>query len=120
MDSRARDALAVLAHVYLRFERPDEAAALLAALVAIDPKPRWARQALSLAQLRSGLTEAALSTAESLLTEALDDDERVPLLLLAAKAHWRLGNEVEAQRLRIAARAAATTSIVHPIGRLQA
>ncbi len=47
MDHRARDAVAVLAHVYLRFDRPAEAAALLAALAVSDPGPRWARQALS-------------------------------------------------------------------------
>lgn len=117
MDHRARDAVAVLAHVYLRFDRPAEAAALLAALVVIDPGPRWARQALCVAQLRIGQVAAALSTVESLLADSLDDDERVPLLLLAAKAQWRLGNEVEARKLSGTARSAAAASIGRPTRR---
>lgn len=115
MDRSARDAMAVLAHVYLRFDRPAEAAALLAALLAIDPEPRWARRALCLAQLRTEQPVAALATAEALLADSLDDDERVPVLHLAAKAHWRLGNEGEARALRAAARAAAAVSVDRPV-----
>lgn len=111
----ARDAMAVLAHVYLRFGRPEEAGALLAALAAIDPGQRAVRRALCLAQLRAGSAAAALATAGELLAGASDDDERVSLLRLAAKAQWRLGREAEARALLASASAAATVSIGQPM-----
>ena len=112
MDRMTRDAVAVLAHVYLRFDRPAEAAALLTVLVRLDADPGWARRALCLAHLHAGRYQEAVAGAEELLRDGLDDAERLPLLHIAAKGCWRLGREDEARAFREAARATAAVTVL--------
>lgn len=114
LSRKARDAMAVLAHVYLRFDRPREAAALFASLALLDEEPSWARRALCLARFRAGQLEEALELAESLLREPLDDEARLPVLHVAAKACWRLGRLEEARRHRAAASATTAVSLRQP------
>jgi hypothetical protein len=108
----ARDALALLAHVYLRFNHADAAAALLAALAEIDVNPTWARRALCLARLQAGHNEAALAEAEALLANGGADDGRLPLLHIAAQASWRLGRPEAARVWREAAQGASVLSVL--------
>lgn len=108
----ARDAMAVLAHVYLRFNRPDAAAALLAALAQIEAEPGWARRALCLARLEAGQNATALAEAEALLAEGGADDLRLPLLHIAALACWRLGRGEEARAWREAAGRATAVAVL--------
>jgi hypothetical protein len=114
LSPRCRDALAVLSHVFLRFDRATEARALLAALDA-DGGDAWARRALCLAQLQAGDAQAALDGAVALLADpGLDDELRLPLLHVAAKASWRLGRPEEARAHRAAAIAAGRASLRPP------
>ena len=113
--SLARDAVAVLAHTFLRFDRPDDAAALLAALAELEPNSTWARCALCLALLRAERTEEALASAEALLEDMPSGIDRVPVLHIAAKAAWRLGRSEQARAYFDAARGAASVSV--PRGR---
>jgi hypothetical protein len=106
-----RDALAMLAHVYLRFGRPSEAAALLAALALLDEDPGWALRTRCFALLRAGLYEAARAETLRLLDAPLDDSERAPLLRILAKANWRLGRDEEARVHQIASQAATSVEV---------
>jgi len=110
LSTAARDALALLAHVYLRFNHADAAAALLAALAETDVNSAWARRALCLARLEAGQNEAALAEAEALLADGGADDVRLPLLYIAAQASWRLGRPEAARVWREAARGASVMS----------
>jgi predicted Zn-dependent protease len=91
VEPRTRDALAVLSHIYLRFDRADEAAALLAALARIDRDPSWARTARCLALVMAGRHEDAQRETEDLLARPLDDTRRSHLLRILARACWNLG-----------------------------
>lgn len=132
LDTRARDALAILAHVYLQFDRPTEAAALLHALewhdrdaggaTGADPQGLsqpglsshglWAASARALALLLAGQDAEAVALAERLLDAPLQDAQRVNLLRILARACWRLGRAEEARAHHAAMQTLAAATIV--------
>lgn len=97
LDRRTRDSLAVLAFIYLQFDRADDAAALLDALARIDADPAWARSTRCLALVMAGRNEEARVETEQLLRGAMDDTRRCHLLRILARACWNLGLADEAR-----------------------
>lgn len=106
LDPLARDAVAVLVHVLMRFDRAADAAVLLAALIELDPASPWARRAACAAMLQAGWPNQALAEAQSLLDGVPLGRDAAPLLHVAAKACWRLGREDEARQYWRSARKA--------------
>lgn len=106
-----RDAIAVLANVYLRHGRAEEAAVLLQALAALDPDPGWASRARCIALLRAGRHADAAEAAERLLAGPLDDQDRVPLLHALSRACWAMGRTGEAREAQRAACEIAAVSL---------
>jgi predicted Zn-dependent protease len=115
----ARDAIAVLANLYLRFGRADDAATLLGAVAALDEDPAWALRARCIALLRAGRHAEAAAEAERLLDAARDDADRVPLLHALSRACWALGRVEEARAAHLEACGAAAVSVgrADPSGR---
>ncbi|MBL6080024.1 hypothetical protein JMJ56_18545 [Belnapia sp. T18] len=111
MEPLLRDAVAVLAHVLLRFDRAEEARALLAALIELDADPAWARQAHCLALLRAGRSEDAVAAAEGILTDWPSGPAAAPMLHVAAKAAWRLGQVEKARAYAETAQSAASIGL---------
>ncbi len=89
--------LAVLAYIYLQFDRTDDAATLLAALARIDRDPMWARTTRCLALVMAGRHEEAQREAEELLGGPHNGIRRCHLLRILARACWNQG-KVEAAR----------------------
>ena len=104
MDTRTRDALAVLSYTYLQFDRPDDAAVLLDALTRVDRDPSWAASARCLALLMAGRTDDAAQAARTLLDAELDDTRRCQVLRILARACWKLGLADEARAHQAAVR----------------
>ena len=104
MDTRARDALAVLSYTYLQFDRPGDAATLLDALARVDRDPSWAASARCLALLMAGRADDAAQAARSLLETDLDDTRRCHVLRILARACWNLGLAEEARAHQAAVR----------------
>ena len=98
-----RDAIAILAHLFVRYGRAEEAVALLGAVAELDADPAWAQRARCIALLRAGRPAEAAAEAERLLDGRLDDPERVPLLHALARACWALGRAEEARAAHLAA-----------------
>ncbi|RUV82107.1 hypothetical protein EOA60_25790 [Mesorhizobium sp. M1A.F.Ca.IN.020.06.1.1] len=97
ISSDQRDALSVLAYLYLRFGHFHNAAKLLLALDQLDPGSVWARHARCLALLRAGNCQEAAAEAGRLLVPALDNDDRFLILQVRVKAFWKLGLKSEAR-----------------------
>jgi predicted Zn-dependent protease len=95
--SAASEALAVLAHMYLRFGRPREAAILLGAVARLVPDPTPALRTRCVALLEAGHNDAARDEALRLLATGPDDPIRAQLLRIVAKASWRLGDAAQAR-----------------------
>ncbi|WEX91761.1 hypothetical protein PZN02_006076 (plasmid) [Sinorhizobium garamanticum] len=91
-----RDALSVLAYLYIKCG-PDSAAKLLLALDHLDSGSGWARHARCLALLRAGNCAEAAAEAGRLLVHALDNEDRFRMLRVRAKACWKLGLKSEAR-----------------------
>ncbi|MFO1026797.1 MAG: hypothetical protein U1E70_16625 [Acetobacteraceae bacterium] len=102
---RTRDALAVLAYIFLQFDRAADAAALLAALARLDVDASWAGTTRCLALVMAGQDEAALQEAGVLLDTPLEDSRRGHLLRIMARACWNLGRSDEARQHQEAAKA---------------
>jgi len=95
LDADQRTSLRVLGFLYLRLGYCERAARLFRALTALDPGDVDAAKSLAAAQIESGKAEAALELlAASPLREAADDDV---LMLLKARALWRLERNAEAR-----------------------
>lgn len=92
-----RDALSVLAYLYIKFGFLHDAAKLLLALDHLDSRWGWARHARCLALLRAGDCEEAAAEAGRLLVHALNDEERFRILQVRVKAYWKLGLKSEAR-----------------------
>ncbi|ULJ74459.1 tetratricopeptide repeat protein [Rhizobium gallicum] len=92
-----RDALSVLAYVYIKYGYPHNAAKLLVALDSLDPGSRWARHARCLTLLRAGHCEEAAAEAGRILEHPLDDEGRFRMLQVRVKAYWKLGLKSEAR-----------------------
>ncbi|MBB4483551.1 hypothetical protein [Rhizobium etli] len=97
ISSDKRDALWVLAYVYLKFGYFHDAAKLLLALDHLDAGSGWARRARCLALLRAGHCEEAAAEAGLLLGRPLADEHRFRMLQVRVKAYWRLGLRSEAR-----------------------
>ncbi|MES0139403.1 hypothetical protein NKJ88_31365 [Mesorhizobium sp. M0016] len=97
ISSDKRDALSVLAYLYLKFGYFHNAAKLLLALDHLDSGSGWARQAHCLALLRAGHCEEAAAEAGRLLVHALDGKDRFRVMQVRAKACWKLGLRSEAR-----------------------
>jgi Flp pilus assembly protein TadD len=113
-DRRARDAVAVLAHTYMQFDRAREAAALLGALAVVDEDPAWALTARCLALVLAGDDEGAADEASRLLEQPLDDTRRRQVLRILARACWKLGREDEARAHLAALRQLAAVTVLQP------
>ncbi|MEJ0017907.1 MAG: hypothetical protein WDN25_15335 [Acetobacteraceae bacterium] len=97
VEPRTRDALAVLAYIYLQFDRAGDAAALFAALARIDRDPTWAECGRCLALVMAGRNAEAREAATRLLQAPVDDTRRCHLLRILARACWNLGLAEEAR-----------------------
>ncbi|MHA3904760.1 type III secretion apparatus assembly chaperone SctY [Castellaniella sp. WN] len=86
--------LDLLSYVYLRHDRPEKAAALLAALDALGLADARLRISLALAQLRSGKPETALGTLDRV---ALQGGLTGAFHLVRAQTLVALGREDEAE-----------------------
>ena len=117
IDQRARDSLAVLAYIYLQFDRAEDAAALLDALARIDRDPAWARSTRCLALVMAGRSEEAQREAEALLLEDLDDTRRCHLLRILARACWNLGLAEEARAHQEAVRQLLAVTVIRDRGK---
>jgi predicted Zn-dependent protease len=117
IDQRARDSLAVLAYIYLQFDRAEDAAALLDALARIDQDPTWARSTRCLALVMAGRSEEARREAETLLLEDLDDTRRCHLLRILARACWNLGLAEEARAHQEAVRQLLAVTVIRDRGK---
>lgn len=95
----AQDALAVLAHIYLRYGQARRAVALFGALAEIGDTPAWARRAHCIALVQVGRHDEAVAAATDLLNETCAPTDRVPLLHALAQASFALG---ETDRARAA------------------
>jgi predicted Zn-dependent protease len=104
VEPRTRDSLAVLAYIYLQFDRTDDAATLLAALARIDRDPMWARTTRCLALVMEGRNEEAQREAEELLRGTMEDTRRCHLLRILARACWNQGKAEEAREHQKAVR----------------
>jgi hypothetical protein len=100
----------------LRFDRPAEAATLLAALARISEDPSWALRTRCLALLRAGRPADALSEATLLIDSPMPDAVRAPLLLVMAQANWRLGNAAGARARFVEYRRIAAAGMLPPPG----
>lgn len=87
--------LRVLGFLYLRLGFADRAARLFRALLALLPEDAEATLSLVVALLENGDAEAALD----LLAAPFDDSANPILLLLKARALWRLQRNEEAFRV---------------------
>ncbi len=117
IDQRARDSLAVLAYIYLQFDRAEDAAALLDALARIDQDPTWARSTRCLALVMAGRSAEAQREAEALLLEDLDDTRRCHLLRILARACWNLGLAEEARAHQEAVRQLLAVTVIRDRGK---
>jgi hypothetical protein len=113
---RSRDALSVLAYMYLLFDRPAEAAVLLRALATIGGDGGWAASTLCLALVMAGKHEAARAEAMRLLPGAADDTARTLLLRVLARAAWNLGLGDEARAHQAALRALLAATVMRRDG----
>ena len=117
IDQRARDSLAVLAYIYLQFDRAEDAAALLDALARIDQDPTWARSTRCLALVMAGRSAEAQREAEALLLVDLDDTRRCHLLRTLARACWNLGLVEEARAHQEAVRQLLAVTVIRDRGK---
>jgi len=117
IDQRARDSLAVLAYIYLQFDRAEDAAALLDALARIDQDPTWARSTRCLALVMAGRSAEAQREAEALLLGDLDDTRRCHLLRILARACWNLGLVEEARAHQEAVRQLLAVTVIRDRGK---
>jgi hypothetical protein len=117
IDQRARDSLAVLAYIYLQFDRAEDAAALLDALARIDQDPTWARSTRCLALVMAGRSAEAQREAEALLLGDLDDTRRCHLLRILARACWNLGLAEEARAHQEAVRQLLAVTVIRDRGK---
>ena len=106
-----RDALAILANIYIRFGRAEEAAAVFGAVARLDADPSWALRARCVALLRAGRHADAATEAKRLLEGRMDDTDRVPLLHVLAHASWALGRTQEARKAHREASSLAAVSL---------
>jgi hypothetical protein len=113
---RSRDALSVLAYMYLMFDRPAEAAVLLRALAAAGGDDGWAASTRCLALVMAGQHEAARAEAARLLPGAADDTVRALLLRVLARAAWNLGLGEEARAHQAALRALLAATVMRRDG----
>jgi hypothetical protein len=97
IEPRARDALAVLAYVFLQFGRAGDAASLLHVLALNEREPGWAATTRCVALMMDGQAAAAREEAERLLSGSANDTHRCQLLRVLARACWSLGLEEEAR-----------------------
>lgn len=97
IEPRARDALAVLAFVFLQFGRAADAAALLRVLARIEREPGWASATRCLALMMAGKPVEARDEADRLLQSETNDTRRCQLLRVLARACWSLGLAGEAR-----------------------
>lgn len=97
LDAPRRDALATLAHFYLRHHRLDKAVTLLTAMHKLDPSDAQTTLSLAWAWLQRGNAAIALR----LSATALGREDRLgrAARLLQARALTRLGRHDEARRL---------------------
>jgi len=109
LDPARRDALATLAHFYLRHHRLDKAVTLLTAMHKLDPSDAQTTLSLAWAWLQRGNAEIALR----LSATALGRDDRLgrAARLLQARALTRLGRHDEARRLLHSQRAADSAEV---------
>ncbi|NRP75105.1 hypothetical protein ILFOPFJJ_06028 [Ensifer psoraleae] len=97
MSPDKRDALSVLAYLYIKYDCPHKAAKLLFALDSLDPALRWARHARCLALLRAGHYEETVAETRRILEHPLDHEGRFRMLQVLVKAYWKLGLRSEAR-----------------------
>jgi tetratricopeptide (TPR) repeat protein len=94
-----REALQVLADVFLEQNQPRKALALLEALEALDPGHPPVLRALSYAYLVNDRPDGALKTTDALLSLDAPMPENAPLLLIRSRALWALGRTEEATEI---------------------
>lgn len=109
----ARDALSVLAHLLLRFDRPADAAALLVALDRLGAEPGWAGRCRCVALLALGRLDEVEALAGALLASGAEE-ERALLLQIMARACWRGGRHDEARAYAQQSRAAFGAVVLGP------
>jgi Flp pilus assembly protein TadD len=110
-EAMTRDALAILANIYIRFGRAGEAAAVFGAVAQLDADPGWALRARCVALLRADRHAEAATEARRLLECRMDDQDRMPLLHVLARACWALGRTEEAREAHREATSLAAVSL---------
>lgn len=107
MDGISKEALSVLAYLYLEHFKFEKALRLLRILKQYFPDDLEIRRSLSYAYLKTGDFQAALQQAESSLRGNLSPKEMISSTIIKAKALWGLGKEEAARHT--------FTQIVHTV-----
>lgn len=104
--SAGRDALAILAYLFLYYGRAADAAALLRAMPAVDPdRADWASCALCVALADAGEPEAALAAGDGIREATFRGQPAGAAALHAlARAASAVGRDAEARRWLLLAR----------------
>lgn len=97
MTDEQRDAVCILAHVYLRNGRADLALPLLMALCSLFPRDGSALALLSWALLANGDGRAASRTATEACMLKLRPEQKRAVFLIKSKALWQLGSTEESR-----------------------
>lgn len=92
-----KEALQVLADVYLDQGQLDKAVVLLEGLHALEPHDAQVLKALSYAYLRVERYDDTLNMVDTLLRLGAPMPENAPILLIRGKALWALGRASEAR-----------------------
>jgi len=93
----ARDALAVLAHMYIRFGRPEAAVVLFGAIAHLDHDQEWALRARTVALLKANRHQEAVTEARRLLRLGGEEGGKITLYYVIAFGCWALGMKDDAQ-----------------------
>ena len=91
-----REALQVLADVYVQQGFPEHAILVLEALHENDPEARDVLAALAYAYLRAGRYDDALAATDAYLASGPPDGQEAPILLIRSRATWGMGSSDEA------------------------